>query len=61
MTRDGDPGEAVWREIVLPVCDELELTVDYALVDGGTHLPIDWDPGATHDGTTDHAASTRAA
>ena len=48
-TRDGDPGEAVWREIVLPVCDELQLTVDYALVDGGTHLPVDWDPDATHD------------
>jgi hypothetical protein len=49
MTRAGDPGEAVWRRIVLPVCGELDLTVDHDLVDGGRHLPVDWDPDATHD------------
>ena len=47
--RTGDPGEAVWREVVLPVCADLDVTVDYDLVNGGRAIPIDWDPAARAD------------
>lgn len=48
--RRGDPGEAVWREIVMPLADELGLEVDYDLArDGGRPIPTDWDDAATHD------------
>lgn len=48
--RRGDPGEMYWKEIVLPVADEVELRIDYDLRDrGGRPIPTDWDPSATHD------------
>jgi hypothetical protein len=49
MTRAGDPGEAVWRQIVLPMLTQLDLTVDHDLVDGGRHIPDVWDPSARYD------------
>lgn len=49
MTREGDPGEAYWKEVVLPVAAEIGLTVDYGLVDGGRGIPRDWDPGSPFD------------
>lgn len=48
--RRGDPGEGVWREIVVPVAAELGLEVDYAFSEGGGRpIPTDWDDSATHD------------
>jgi len=47
--RFGDPGEAVWREIVKPVATELGLDVDYSLRDRtGRPIPREWDDDATH-------------
>lgn len=47
--RFGDPGEAVWREIVTPVAAELGLDVDYSLRDRtGRPIPREWDDDATH-------------
>lgn len=48
--RARDPGEEIWREVVLPVVAELGLRVDYELHQrGGRAIPRDWDPSATHD------------
>lgn len=49
MTREGDPGEAVWREVALPVARELDVEVDHDLVDGGRPIPRDWDPASPYD------------
>jgi hypothetical protein len=47
--RFGDPGEAVWREIVKPLAAELGLDVDYSLRDRtGRPIPVEWDDDATH-------------
>jgi hypothetical protein len=51
MTREGDPGEAYWKNVVLPVCRELDVDIDYELVDGGRPIPRDWDPGSPFDWT----------
>lgn len=46
-TRQGDPGEAVWREIVKPVAQELELSIDYDFSQSsGRPIPSDWDDDA---------------
>jgi len=37
--RGRDPGEAVWREIVKPVCDELDLEIHSVAVGGGRKIP----------------------
>lgn len=48
--RTRDPGEEIWREIVLPIVAELKLVVDYARRGGtGRPIPRAWDPAATHD------------
>lgn len=48
--RGRDPGEEIWREVVLPVVAELGLRVDYERRgDGGLPIPREWDPAATHD------------
>lgn len=48
--RRGDPGEAVWRQIVVPLADELGLEVDYGFAEaGGRPIPTAWDDRATHD------------
>ncbi len=49
MTREGDPGEAIWSEVALPVARELNLEVDYDLVNGGRSIPRDWDPDSPFD------------
>lgn len=47
--RFGDPGEAVWREVVKPVATELGLDIDYSLRDRtGRPIPREWDDDATH-------------
>lgn len=46
MTRAGDPGEAYWQEVAIPVCRELDVAIDYGLVDGGRPIGRDWDPDA---------------
>lgn len=48
--RRGDPGEAAWRQVVVPLLDELGLEVDYGFAEaGGRPIPTDWDDSATHD------------
>lgn len=49
MTRMDDPGEAYWKEVVIPVCAELAVTIDYDLVKGGRPIPRDWDPSSPYD------------
>ena len=49
MTREGDPGEAYWKQVVLPVSAEVGLTVDHGAVDGGRSIPRDWDPASPFD------------
>ncbi len=42
--RRGDPGEEIWREIVLPVAQDLSVDFDYELaVGGGRPIPNVWD------------------
>lgn len=49
--RARDPGEELWREVVLPVVAELGLRVDYDRRGGAGGLPIPraWDPAARYD------------
>lgn len=47
--RFGDTGEEIWREILLPLFDELELIADYELKLGGRPIPRDWDDAALYD------------
>lgn len=49
MKRAGDPGEAYWKHVALPVCREMDVAIDYDLIDGGRPIPHDWDPAARHD------------
>jgi hypothetical protein len=45
--RLADPGEEVWKQVVLPVARELDLYPDYHLHDGdGLPIPQSWDPDA---------------
>lgn len=47
MTRRGDPGEEIWREVVLDFAvADLGLTVINNLRDGGRAIPWQWDPNA---------------
>jgi hypothetical protein len=48
--RAGDPGEAIWREIVIPETRSLQVFPDYERKHG-TGLPVcvEWDAAATHD------------
>lgn len=48
--RAGDPGEAIWREIVLPETKSLQVFPDYERRAGtGLPVPVEWDSDATHD------------
>jgi hypothetical protein len=48
--RAADPGEAIWKEIVLPVSHELGLVPDYSLHEGdGLPVPSSWDKDALYD------------
>lgn len=47
--REGDPGEIYWREVAIPVCAELDVAIDYDLVNGGLPIPVDWDPSSPFD------------
>lgn len=47
--RYGDTGEEIWRLILLPLFDELELVADYNLKLGGRQIPRDWDDAALYD------------
>lgn len=49
MQREGDPGEAYWKNVAIPVCRDLDVDIDYELVDGGRPIPRDWDPGSPFD------------
>lgn len=43
--RTGDPGEGLWKEVVLPVAKELDLEVRLDFKHGsGKKIPRDWDP-----------------
>lgn len=43
--RTGDPGEGLWREVVLPMAKELDLEVRLDFKHGsGKKIPRDWDP-----------------
>lgn len=45
--RTGDPGEALWGEVVLWAVKEYGLVVRYdRKVDGGRPIPVEWDPVA---------------
>lgn len=47
--RTGDPGEGMWREVVLPIAAELDLSIDYSAKHrSGRPIPSDWDDQATH-------------
>jgi hypothetical protein len=47
--RTRDPGEEVWRQIVLPVVAELGLWIDYERRDVGRPIPREWDGAAEFD------------
>jgi len=49
--RIGDPGEAIWKEVVIPMANELDLKVDYTFAAwkaGGRPIPIEWDERALY-------------
>lgn len=47
--RRGDPGEEIWREIVLPVAQDLSIDFDYELaVGGGRPIPREWDANSRY-------------
>lgn len=49
--RVGDPGEGIWKNVVIPMADELGLKVDYTFADwkaGGRPIPTEWDDRALY-------------
>lgn len=43
--RQPDPGQLTWSEIVLPICEQFNLKIDYSYKkDDGMQIPVEWDP-----------------
>lgn len=49
-SRGGDPGELIWRRVVLPAVEQTDCTIDYnAKAGGGAPIPRGWDDRARYD------------